>query len=147
MRILRTAFAFLAAVALTAAGPDWGTDLAAGQARAAKEHKALVVYFTGSTWCPPCKLLHAELLPSKAFADFAKDKVLVMLDYPPLSGRSEDKVKANPALGQLMQIKEQHKVPGFPTMLLFGPDGKEKGRRSGFEKGKPPEAYLADLTK
>lgn len=151
MRPFRSAPALLAALllgsALAATEPGWGTDLQAGKAQAAKEGKALVVYFTGSTWCPPCKLLHAELLPSRAFAEFAKVKVLVMLDYPPLSGRSEEKVKANPALAALMQIKGQYSIAGFPTMVVLGADGRELGRKMGYDKGKPPEAYLADLVK
>jgi thiol-disulfide isomerase/thioredoxin len=132
---------------LAATEAGWGTDLDAGKARAAKEKKILVVYFTGSAWCPPCKLLHAELLPSKAFAEFAKEKVLVMLDYPPMTGRSEEKIKANPGLGKLMQIKDQYKVKAFPTMVVLGPDGQEKGRKMGFEKNKAPEAYLTELVK
>jgi thiol-disulfide isomerase/thioredoxin len=151
MRFLRVPFIFLAAAmacaALAAPDAGWGTDFDAGKARAAKEKKALLVYFTGSAWCPPCKLLHAELLPSKAFAEFAKDKVLVMLDYPPISARSQEKIKADPALANLMRVKDHYKIPGFPTMLVLGPDGKEKGRQSGFEKGKAPEAYLAELVK
>ncbi|BDU72170.1 thioredoxin family protein [Mesoterricola silvestris] len=128
-----------------ASGLAWGTDLDAGKALAAKEKKDVVVYFTGSAWCPFCKVLHAELLPSRAFADFAKDKVLVMLDYPPMSGRSEEKIKAQPGLARLMRIKEQFGVKLFPTMLVLGPDGKEKARKSGYPKGKAPEAYLAEL--
>lgn len=151
MTTLRSPLAFLSAAllcaGLAAAEPGWGTDLDAGKARAAKEKKALVVYFTGSAWCPPCKLLHAELLPTRTFAEFAKDKVLVMLDYPPMSGRSAEKIKADPGLGKLMQIKDQYKIQGFPTMVVFGSDGQEKGRKSGFDKGKAPEAYLAELLK
>jgi thiol-disulfide isomerase/thioredoxin len=136
----------LAALPSLAAAP-WGTDLEAGKAQAAKEKKSLVVYFTGSAWCPPCRLLHAELLPSKTFADFAKDKVLVMLDYPPLSARAAEKVTADPALGRLMKVKDQYKVQMFPTMLVLGPDGQEKGRKVGYDKGAAPGAYLAELMK
>ncbi len=151
MRLFRSAPAFLAALllgsGLAATEAGWGTDLEAGKTRAAKEGKALVVYFTGSAWCPPCKLLHAELLPSKAFGDFAKAKVLVMLDYPPLSGRSEEKVKADPALAALMKTKGEYRITGFPTMVVLAADGRELGRKMGYDKGKPPEAYLADLVK
>lgn len=130
-----------------ASGLAWGTDLEAGQALAAREKKDIVVYFTGTAWCPYCKVLHAELLPSPAFAGFAKDKVLVMLDYPPMSGRSEEKIKSQPGLARLMRIKEQYQIKVFPTMLVLGPDGQEKGRKTGFPKGKAPEAYLAELLK
>jgi len=128
-------------------GIVWGTDLDAGKALAAKEKKDTVVYFTGTAWCPYCKVLHAELLPSDAFAKFAKGRVLVMLDYPPISGRTEEKIKSQPGLAKLMQIKEEYKIKLFPTMLVLGPDGQEKGRKTGFPKGKAPEAYLAELLK
>ncbi len=135
----------LLAPALGAAEPAWLSDLEAARKIAAKEKKPLLVYFTGSTWCGPCKALHAEVLPSPEFAAFAKRHVLVMLDYPPFSERSDEKVKANPGLARLVALKDQYKVPGFPTMLVLSPAGGELARKTGYGKGTGAAAYLADL--
>jgi len=135
----------LLATGLQASEPAWMTDLAEARKVAAAQNKPILLYFTGSTWCPPCKLVHAEVLPSPAFEAFAKGHVLVMLDYPPFSERSDEKVKANPALGKLMEFKARYKVAGFPTMLVLTPSGEEKARQVGYLKSAGPAAYLAAL--
>jgi thiol:disulfide interchange protein len=146
---LRSLFAFGALVALSAlhlsAYEGWLTDLDAGKAKAAAENKPLVVEFTGSTWCPPCKALHAEVLTSAEFAAWAKDKVLVKLDYPTSRERTPEKIAADPALAKLMQLKDQYGVPGFPTLFVFDAQGKEQGKVVGYGKGTGPAAYLAKL--
>lgn len=123
----------------------WLTDLAAGRTQAAAEGKALVVEFTGSTWCPPCKALHAEVLTTPEFAAWARDKVLVKLDYPRASERTLEKVAADPALATLMRLKEEFDVPGFPTMFVFDAQGKELAKVVGYGRGDGPEKYLAQL--
>lgn len=127
-----------------AANEGWMDDLDAAKAKAGKERKALLLEFTGSTWCGPCKALHGEVLTKPEFTTFSRDFVLVALDYPPMRERTPEKVRANPALARLMAIKEQYAVPGFPTMLLFDADGKELARLVGYD-GKGPRAYLAKL--
>jgi thiol-disulfide isomerase/thioredoxin len=123
----------------------WLTDLDAGKAQAAAEGKQLVVEFTGSTWCPPCKALHAEVLTTGDFAAWAKDKVLVKLDYPRASERTPEKVAANPALAQLMRLKEAYAVTGFPTMFVYDAKGKELAKVVGYGRGDGPQKYLAQL--
>ncbi|MBA4136393.1 MAG: thioredoxin family protein [Opitutus sp.] len=146
---LRSLFALAALVSLfslpLAAYDGWLTDLDAGKARAAAENKQLVVEFTGSTWCPPCKALHAEVLTSAEFAAWAKDKVLVKLDYPTSKERTPEKIAANPELAKLMRLKEQYAIPGFPTLFVFDAHGKELGKAVGYGKGSGPAAYLAKL--
>src|ERR1700719_1391583 len=60
----------------------WLTDLAAARQQAASENKRLLLDFTGSDWCGYCKLLDAEVLNTSTFRDFAKDYVLVRIDFP-----------------------------------------------------------------
>jgi hypothetical protein len=68
-----------------------------------------------------------------------------MLDYPPFSERSEEKVKANPALARLVAVKDQFKVPGFPTLLALSPTGQELARHTGYGPGMGAPALLARL--
>jgi len=140
-------FPFLLSLALAAGEPAWLTDLEQGRQAARATGRPLLVHFTGSAWCPPCKLLHAEVMTTETFTAYGAGRVLVKLDYPPLSERAEAKIKANPALGRLMAIKAEFKVTGFPTTVLLDPDGTERGRREGYGKGEGPAAYLASLAK
>jgi len=130
-----------------AATETWMTDLDAARARAAKEGKNLLIEFTGSAWCPPCKALHAEVLTTPQFAAFSRNLVLVALDYPPLSERTPEKIAANPKLAALMKLKEKYGAPGFPTMLLYTASGDELARIVGYEAGSGPARYLAQLQK
>ena len=146
MRLRLAALFWMSALgALQAGEPAWLTDLDQGRQQAARAGRPLLVYFTGSTWCGPCKALHAEVLTSPEFAAFAKGHVLVKLDYPPFSERSEDKVKANPALARLIAVKDQYRVPGFPTLIVLSPSGQELARHTGYGPGLGPAALLASL--
>lgn len=123
----------------------WLTDLEAGKTQAAAEGRQLVVEFTGSTWCPPCKALHAEVLTTAEFAAWSKDKVLVKLDYPRASERTPEKVAANPELAKLMRLKDEYAVSGYPTMFVFDSQGRELAKVVGYGRGDGPRKYLAQL--
>lgn len=142
-------FSHSAIVALLAlplsAYEGWMTDLEAGKARAAAEGKALVIDFTGLTWCPPCKALHAEVLTSPEFDEWSKDKILVVLDFPRARDRTAEKIAADPALAQLIALKEKFGVTGFPTLIVQDSRGTELGRMIGYQKGDGPAAYLKQL--
>jgi thiol-disulfide isomerase/thioredoxin len=147
MKTLRAGFACFVLGALgtgLSAAETWMDNLEAAQARAAKEHNGLLLEFTGSAWCPPCIALHKQVLTGAEFATFSQNLVLVALDYPVLSERTPEKIRAKPALARLMAIKEKYDAPGFPTMIRFGPDGKEVARVVGYDGG-GAKAYLAQL--
>ena len=147
MKTLRWWVGWLALGAMTFAAENivWLSNLEAAKAKAAAEHKPLVIEFTGSTWCPPCKDLHARILTSAEFAKFSENVVLVALDYPPMSGRTPEKIAANPKLARLMEIKQQYEVPGFPTVIYIDADGKQRAKLVG-SSPESPKAYLKRLT-
>ena len=45
----------------------WLVDFAKAKAQSAKEGKPILMEFTGSDWCPPCKALHKNVLTSDVF--------------------------------------------------------------------------------
>jgi len=138
-------FIVVGGLAFAAANEGWMTDLEAAKARSAREHKPLLIEFTGSVWCGPCIALHKKVLTTAEFAEFSRNVVLIALDYPTLSERAPEKVKANPELARLMAIKEQYGVPGFPTVIYYDADGKQLAKISGYG-GDSPTAFLAKLT-
>lgn len=133
-------------VAARAGDVNFSSDLEAAKALAAKEGKQLVIEFSGRTWCPPCKALLAEVLPSDEFAKFASERVVVHLDYPRKSERTPEMIAASPALQKLMALRDEYKIEGFPTVILLDPNGKELGRMLGYEPGMGATAFLAELT-
>ena len=71
-----------------------------------------------------------DVFEQPAFADFAKDKlVLVKLDFPRSKPQAPEIKERN------QQLAAQYKVQGFPTVILLGPDGKELAREVGYKGG------------
>jgi thiol-disulfide isomerase/thioredoxin len=145
MRILTLCLALLLPAA--AQEPAWLTDLAQAKAAAVAQNKKILADFTGSDWCPYCVLLNKEVFSTPAFAGLAKDYVLLKLDYPRMSGRTPEKIAADPGLKALMALKEQYRISGFPTVLVLSGTGEELARNQGYAKGQGPAAYMASLRK
>lgn len=100
----------------------WVTNLDEAKKQAAAQNKDLLIEFTGSDWCPPCKMLKAKVFDTKEFKDFTKEGfILVELDFP----RQKQLEPAAAAANQKAQMEYQ--VNGFPTVILATADGKPYG--------------------
>lgn len=135
-RLLNVAAVLTLTGALASAAPKgWTTDFEAAKAQAQKEGKALLVEFTGSDWCPPCKKLHKEVFSKSDFIRKArKDFVLVKLDFP-RTQKIDDSLKK-----QNERLAKEYKIRGFPTVLLMDSKGKVF-KKSGYQPG-GSKAYL-----
>lgn len=122
-----------------AAGEGWTHDFAAAKKQAAAEKKDLLLDFTGSDWCPPCKALNENVLSKEEFRTLTQDKlVLVELDFPrDKSKLSEETQKQN------QELQGQYAITGYPTIMLCDSDGKPYAK-TGFQDG-GPEEYVAHL--
>jgi thioredoxin-related protein len=120
---------------------QWITDLAKAQATAKKENKMVLMDFTGSDWCPPCKALHNKVFTSKEFIDYAKENlVLVLVDFPNSKPISAEQKQANNELAQ------KYKVRAFPTVIVLDSNGKQLSFEEGYN-GTGPKEFVAKLQK
>jgi thiol-disulfide isomerase/thioredoxin len=139
MRPLLSILSIFAAVTAFAAEPVWLTDLDAAKAQGVKENKPVLVDFTGSDWCPPCKQMHKVVFESAEFTAFASKYVLVELDYPKSKTQSAELKAKN------REWQQKFGVSGFPTVLLIdAKSGDVFGKTVGFG-GQSAKEYLQKL--
>lgn len=131
----------LSGVATKAAAPEgWTEDYAKALEQAKTEHKKVLLDFTGSDWCGWCKKIDAEVFDTQKFKDYAaKHLVLVKVDFPRSTPQS-DEIKA-----QNKELQSQHKVSGFPTLMIVDSHGKKTWEQSGYSPG-GPEAFIKAVT-
>lgn len=112
--------ATLSASAFATTLEGWSSDLDNAFERAKAENKSVLVEFTGSDWCPPCIAMRKNVFSKREFIDVAsKNFILVGIDLP----------KGDKALREKNEpLAEKYKIEGFPTILLFTPQGKEFAR-------------------
>ncbi|ASU31988.1 thioredoxin family protein [Mucilaginibacter xinganensis] len=120
------AFIFIAFIANT----PWLGDFNQAETQAQKEHKRILINFSGSDWCGPCIRLRKEILESTEFDNFASDHlVLVRADFPRQKKNQLDKeqVKRNEALA------DKYNPDGkFPFTVLVDENGKILKEWDGF---------------
>ena len=79
----------------------WKTDYEFALSQAKKEHKTVMLYFSGSDWCKPCILLRREVFDTETFQEYARGNLVpVKLDFPRLKKNKlpEEQIQQNEAL-------------------------------------------------
>ena len=112
--------AILSLTVAAQADEGWVVDFEKAKAQAAKEGKSILMEFTGSDWCPPCKSLHANVLSKDVFkTEMPKNFVLLKLDSP------RDKSKQTPEeIEQYKVLSAKYGIQGVPTIFLADAKGR-----------------------
>jgi thiol:disulfide interchange protein len=112
-------------------GTQWLTSQPAALEQAKTQNKLVLMNFTGSDWCPYCKLLDKEVFATTEFKAYAATNLVLMeVDFPNHKEQPAELRRANTAL------VDRYGIEGFPTVLVLSGDGKTVGKL-GYEPGGP----------
>jgi len=139
-RLLAVLSAALLLPALSRAA-EWTDNYSKALDAAKKEHKLLLLDFTGSDWCIWCKRIDADVFETQKFKDFADKKlILVTVDFP-RETKLSDEVKA-----QNKGLNDKYGIEGFPTLIVLDENEKVVFKQTGYEEG-GPDAFIAKFPK
>ena len=127
-RLLCSLVVSLCCVCPAFAEEGWETNFEKAKQLAAAANKDLLVNFTGSDWCMPCKKLEVQVFGDAGF-NGSEHFVLVLLDFP----RDNSKMPAA-LVEQNADLQQRYYVTGFPTVLLMDAQGQPYAK-TGFRRG------------
>jgi len=125
-------------------GPiPWHYNLEEAKTIAAKEHRHILLNFSGSDWCGPCIRMHNEIFSTGVFENMADTSlIMVNADFPRSKKNQlpDSQQKLNDAMADRYNSKGK-----FPYTLLLTADGKVLKAWDGFPGTTP--AQFADEIK
>lgn len=120
----------------------WLTDYEIALKKASKEKKNILVYFTGSDWCAPCKMLKKDLFETTEFQQISNDYVLLYIDIPMNKDLlSSKQLEHNKKLWAKMNSKG-----AVPLLKILNAKGQELDSYSGYSMNGEVRYHL-DLLK
>jgi thioredoxin-related protein len=122
--------------------PDWHHNLTEAQAIAQREHKYILLNFSGSDWCGPCIRMKKEIFESEVFKKMADTElVLVNADFP--RNKKNQPTKEQEQLNEAMADK-YNPLGKFPFTLLLDENGKVIGNWEGLPN-ETPDRFIEDI--
>jgi thioredoxin-related protein len=112
---------------------NWHYNLDEARQLAAKEHKYVLLNFSGSDWCGPCIRMHKEIFDDSTFKQFANSNlIMVNADFP--RNKKNQLSREQQVLND--EMADQYNTQGaFPYTVLLDADGKVLKQWNGYPKG------------
>lgn len=107
---------------------NWLLDLEEAKQESVSSNKPILIYFTGSDWCGPCKLLKKDFFNTDAFEEKAKHFVLLKVDMP----RRIDIITPEQKVKNKVLVKKYNKNGGYPNLVVLNKNLNVIGELSGY---------------
>lgn len=91
------------------------TSIKSARKQAAEEKKPVLMLFTASIWCEPCKRLEHEVLEQKEFKEWAAQNFVFYV--------CDMKDNPNPTTAEAKELTKKYRVSGYPMMILTDAEG------------------------
>lgn len=121
----------------------WLTDYDKAMKVAEKESKNVLVYFTGSDWCPPCKMLKTDLFDSAEFKALSEEYVLLYVDMP----RNRDLLSTEQMAHNKEVMGKYNKKGVFPLLKIVNAKGNALDEYSGYSMNGEIQYHLELLNR
>lgn len=107
---------------------NWLTDLAEAKQESISSKKPILIYFTGSDWCAPCKMLKKDFFYTEAFEEKADQFVLLMIDMP----RRTDIISKEQQQKNNNVVSKYNTSGGYPNLVALNDQLHIIGELSGY---------------
>lgn len=97
---------------------NWETDFEIAKKKSQKSKKPILMLFTGSDWCPPCKLLKKDFFNSLEFKAKADEFVLLLVDFP-----KSETLLSDTQVSQNKALNKAYGVRSLPTLIAVNYQG------------------------
>ncbi|WP_299324897.1 thioredoxin family protein [uncultured Maribacter sp.] len=121
----------------------WLTNYDSAISKAKKQHKNVLVYFTGSDWCPPCKMLKTDLFDTNEFQELSNNYILLYIDVP----RNRDLISEKQMVHNKELLTKLNKKKVFPMFKVIDAKGNELDKLSGYSMNGVIDSHLKLLEK
>lgn len=99
---------------------NWQTDFEKVKQNAVAKNKLILIYFTGSDWSKPCKLLNKDFFYTKKFKEATQDDfILVRVNYP----RRPDLI-STAQVDKNLALRKLYNQKVFPSVVITDANGK-----------------------
>ena len=126
--ILFLGFITLSSIGYTDNTVNWKTDYKEALELSKSNKKNVLVYFTGSDWCAPCKHLKKDLFETREFKKLSEEYVLLYIDIP----RNQDLISSNQLMHNKDVLKKLNKRGVFPLLVVLDEKEDIKDEYSGY---------------
>ncbi|MDP5060631.1 MAG: thioredoxin family protein [Maribacter sp.] len=116
----------------------WLTNYDSAISKAKKQHKNVLVYFTGSDWCPPCKMLKTDLFETHEFQELSSNYILLYVDVP----RNRDLISEKQMVHNKELLTKLNKKKVFPLLTVLDSKGNELDQLSGYSMNGVVDSHL-----
>ena len=122
---------------------NWLLDFDEAKQTSVKQDKPILVYFTGSDWCAPCKKLKADFFNTEKFTTESQKFVLLLVDLP----RRNDIITLDQKRKNMILMQDYNRRSSFPTLIGLDADGKTLGDINGYSRSSGTDDYYDFLKK
>ena len=124
----------------------WEQDFTRAEKLTKSSEKPMLLFFTGSDWCGPCKMLVSDVFESHKFNnEVKKDFILYEADFP----RNKDLV-TDSQRSDNYKLKNKYDISSYPTIVIIDEKGKVLGKLKGYNLMRDTSyhyAFLDDILK